>query len=96
MSRTIDQGALPSWLRGVITNAYPVWPAAQLFSIVLPSTVTVRAFLNSTRFFTVQLCVRQASGLEIRFRRMVMFDGTRLGIDGSLPPNITFSAAASM
>ena len=96
MSLTTDQGALPSWLRGVITNAYPVCPAAQLFSIVLPSTVTLRAFLNSTRFFTVQFWLRHASGLEIRLRRIVIFDGTRFGIEGSFPPNITFSAAASM
>src|SRR5476649_2365283 len=90
-----DQGAPPLWLRGVKRIEYPAWPAAQLFSIVLPSTSTSCAFLNSTRFLTVHACDIQASGLLIRLRRIVMFDGTRFGTLGSLPPNMMFSPAAS-
>src|SRR3954462_7093754 len=92
---TTDQGAPPLWLRGVKMNAYPDWPAAQWFSIVFPSTTTFCAFLNSTRFLTVQLWVIHASGRLIRLRRIVMFEGTRLEMLGSLPPNMTFSPAAS-
>src|SRR6476646_4961854 len=92
---TTDHGALPLWLRGVKMNAYPDWPAAQWFWMMLPSTITLCAFLNSTRFLTVHDCVIQASGRLMVLRRMVMLLGTRLAMLGSLPPNMTFSPAAS-
>src|SRR4051812_24820255 len=77
---TTAQGAPPLWLRGVKMNAYPDCPAAQWFSIVFPSTTTFCAFLNSTRFLTVQFCVIQACGRLIRLRRIVMLLGTRFGM----------------
>src|SRR4051812_26317409 len=82
---TTDHGAVPLWLRGVNRIEYPCCPADQLFSIMLPSTSTFAAFLNSIRFFTTHDSDIHASGLVIRLRRMVMLEGTRLGMLGSLP-----------
>src|SRR5215475_13824467 len=92
---TTVHGAVPPWLRGVNSTEYPACAAAQLYSMTLPSTVTSWAFFSSNRFLTTQLCVRHASGLARWFPVKVIFEGTRPTIDGSAPPNMTFSPAAS-
>src|SRR5204863_5445730 len=79
-SRITLHGAVLLWFRGTITMAYPCWPEAQLFSIVLPSITTRCAFLSSTRFFTVHDCDIHAVFFVIRFLRIVMSLGTRLAI----------------
>ena len=56
---------------------------------------TRRAFLSSSKFFTVQLCDRHDSGLKKVLPVISMSDGTRPETEGSEPPNITFSPAPS-
>ena len=93
-SRTVDHGAPPSWLRTVKRIAAPFCASTQLFSRTLSSMRTLRALLSSSRFLTVQR-PRQATGFRIRLCRIEMSLGTRPGIAGSAPPNITFSPAPS-
>jgi hypothetical protein len=81
-------------LADLITIAMPVCASAQLFSNTLPSTSVRRALFNSNRFLTVHTPFHDGF-LKKWFRRMVMSEGTRFGIPGSLPPNMMFSPAAS-
>ena len=53
-SLTADQGAVPSWLRGVNTMTKPVCASTQQFSKTLPSIRTRCAFFSSKRFLTDQ------------------------------------------
>ena len=101
-SSTTDQGAPPSWLRTVNRIAKPFCACGQLCSNRLPSTSTRRAFFSSKRFFTVHAVpsnagcsLLQRSGLAKWLRVDSMSAGTRSWIDGSAPPNMTFSPAAS-
>ena len=64
ISRTVDQGAVPSWLADFMTIAAPSCAAVQIFSKTLPSTSTRWAFFNSKRFLTVHELPFQDSGLK--------------------------------
>src|SRR5262245_26693499 len=92
---TWHHGQRPSWLRTVNRTAYPDCPPCQLYWNVLRATVTRRAFLNSIRFLTTHFSDRHAVCFAKSLSVIVISLGTRFGTDGSAPPNIRFSAAAS-
>src|SRR6478672_10709419 len=76
----------------LIAIAMPDCASAQLFSKMLFSTSTRRAFLSSNRFLTVHLPFHVGS-FQTWFPRIVMSLGERPTIPGSAPPNMTFSPA---
>ena len=61
-----------------------------------PRVLELEQVLHRPRLALVaRVAAFHASGLARWFRRISMSEGTRSAIDGSAPPNITFSPAAS-